>query len=131
MTTTPSARSTGLRIRFFSPLIPSNIFRKQHTDIDFEQVVLAAVASLDDAYGVTIRRKVEETCGEEVRFSAVYRILDHLEEKGYLTCWMADPVPERGGRAKRYYRLERAGHLALRQPMYAATPMMGAVGERI
>jgi DNA-binding PadR family transcriptional regulator len=31
--------------------------------------------------------------------------LDRLETKGYLKSRLADPTPERGGRAKRYYAL--------------------------
>ena len=68
----------------------------------FEQVILTAVASLEDAYGVTILKKVEELGGKPVKFGSVYTTLDRLEEKGYLFSWMSEPTAERGGRSKRY-----------------------------
>src|SRR5262249_19541387 len=81
----------------------------------FEQLVLAAVGSVeDDAYGVTIRDKVEALSLRTVKFGPIYTTLDRLEDKGYLTSRMSDPVPERGGKAKRCYTLTRDGKLALK-----------------
>ena len=80
----------------------------------FEQLVLAAVASLDDAYGITIREKVEQLSLKSVQLGPIYTTLDRLEDKGYLTSWMSEPLPERGGRAKRVYRLQLAGKAALK-----------------
>jgi len=80
----------------------------------FEQLVLAAVASLDDAYGITIREKVEQLSLKSVQLGPIYTTLDRLEDKGYLTSWMTAPLPERGGRAKRCYRLQLAGKAALK-----------------
>jgi PadR family transcriptional regulator, regulatory protein PadR len=81
---------------------------------EFEQIVLLAVARLgDDAYGVPIRREIEKRCGRKVTVGALYSTLDRLEAKGYLTSWFADPTAERGGRSRRYFRLEPAGAEAL------------------
>src|SRR5215831_8766911 len=74
----------------------------------FEQLVLTAILSLrDDAYGVSIHSKVEELARpKSVALGAVYVTLDRLEDKGLVSSWLSDPTPERGGRAKRCYRLE-------------------------
>jgi DNA-binding PadR family transcriptional regulator len=82
---------------------------------EFEQSVLLAVAHLDDAYGVTIRREIERRGGRPVAIGALYTALDRLERKGYLRSVMSDPTPERGGRSKRHFRLQPAGATALRR----------------
>lgn len=81
---------------------------------EFEQIVLLAVLRLgDDAYGVPIRREIEKRCGRKVTVGALYSTLDRLEAKGYLSSWFADPTAERGGRSRRYFRLEPVGLEAL------------------
>ena len=72
---------------------------------EFEQAVLLAVAHLDDAYGVTIRREIARRTERDVAIGALYTALERLERKGYLTSVMSDPTPERGGRSKRHYTL--------------------------
>ncbi|MEP7354150.1 MAG: helix-turn-helix transcriptional regulator [Acidobacteriota bacterium] len=87
----------------------------------FEQLVLTAVLTLEDAYGVTIHRKVETlSTPRRVTLGAVYVTLDRLEDKGYLSSWLSEPTAERGGRAKRCYKVEGAGELALRESMATA-----------
>jgi DNA-binding PadR family transcriptional regulator len=83
----------------------------------FEQLVLAAILSLrDDAYGVTIHEKVGELAQpKSVSLGAVYVTLDRLEEKGFVSSWLSEPTGERGGRAKRCYRLEAIGEQALKE----------------
>jgi len=81
---------------------------------EFEQLVLLAVVRLaDGAYGVPIRREIEKRAGRPVTVGALYSTLDRLEAKGFLTSWFADPTPERGGRSRRYFRVEPAGLDAL------------------
>ena len=74
----------------------------------FEQLVLTAILSLgDNAYGVTIHRKVEELAlPKSVSLGAVYVTLDRLEDTGLISSWLSDPTPERGGRSKRHYQLQ-------------------------
>ena len=80
-----------------------------------EQMVLLAVLRLgDDAYAVTIRRELKEHTGRRLARGALYTVLDRLERKGLLGSRMADPTPERGGRAKRYYRVTASGVRALK-----------------
>ena len=91
---------------------------------EFEQLVLLAIAHLgDDAYGVPIVDEIERRTGRSVARAAVYITLRRLEEKGFVTTWMGDPTPERGGKARRYAKLERAGAAALREARQAADRM--------
>ncbi len=83
---------------------------------EFEQIVLLMVARLeggDGAYGMAIRRDIEERTSQDVAIGSVYSALDRMEKKGLVASEVGDPTPERGGRAKRYYRLRRPGVLAL------------------
>ena len=82
---------------------------------EFEQVVLLAVLRLgDNAYGVTILREIQRQAARTVSRGAVYVTLDRLERKKLVASRLADPTPERGGRAKRYFRVQPAGIAALR-----------------
>lgn len=47
-----------------------------------------------------------------VTVGALDRALDRLEEKGYVTSWFSEPVPERG-RSKGYSRVESLSIRAL------------------
>jgi DNA-binding PadR family transcriptional regulator len=83
---------------------------------EFEQVVLLAILRLgDDAYAVTVRDEIQRCTGRDVSRGSVYITLDRLETKGYLKSRLADPTPERGGRAKRYYALRPRAVDALRE----------------
>jgi DNA-binding PadR family transcriptional regulator len=97
----------------------------------FEQLVLTAILTLhEDAYGVTIHSKVEElTRPKAVALGAVYVTLDRLEDKGLVQSWLSDPTPERGGRAKRYYRLEALGERALEESAVTAKRIWDGIVE--
>jgi PadR family transcriptional regulator, regulatory protein PadR len=83
---------------------------------DFEHIVLLAIVRLDDnAYGTTIQQEIEARAGRSTSVGALYTVLGRLEEKGYVSSSLADPTPERGGRAKRYFKIERAGRAALKR----------------
>jgi PadR family transcriptional regulator, regulatory protein PadR len=83
---------------------------------EFEQHVLAALLRLrDNAYGVTIRREIAERTGRDVAIGAVYATLDRLERKGFVSSRAGEPTPERGGRAKRYFKVEAPGVRALNE----------------
>lgn len=91
---------------------------------EFEMIVLLAVLQAGEgAYGVPIQREIEGRTGRPVARGAVYVTLDRLERKGLLSSSLADPTPERGGRAKRVYRLEPRGLAALRSSLQALARM--------
>jgi len=77
---------------------------------EFELMILLAVISLgDDAYGVPISRAIEKHRGWEVAVGSVYAALERLEGKGLIESELGDPTPERGGKARRYFRITREG----------------------
>ncbi|MFO7324655.1 MAG: helix-turn-helix transcriptional regulator [Pseudomonadota bacterium] len=94
----------------------------------FEQTVLAAILRCGStAYGVPIHAAVEALAGRRVAMGAVYATLDRLEDKGLVSSWMSGPTPERGGRARRCYRVEKDGEKALRESLSLARRLSEAV----
>ncbi|MGH7047552.1 MAG: PadR family transcriptional regulator [Stellaceae bacterium] len=92
----------------------------------FEEMVLRAVWRLgENAYGVTIRRELAERAGLERSVGAVYTTLERLESKGYVSSRMGEPTPERGGRAKRFFRIEAPGIMTLNQSREMIARMAG------
>ena len=79
-----------------------------------EYIVLLALARLDgSAYGLLVLREIAQRTGRSLSIGAVYGTLERLEEKRYISSSTGDPTPERGGRAKRVFRIEAAGKRAL------------------
>jgi DNA-binding PadR family transcriptional regulator len=82
---------------------------------EMEQIVLLAVLRLGDgAYATPILEEIEAQAGRRVARGALYTALDRLETKGCLRSRLGDPLPERGGRARRYFSLTPAALRALK-----------------
>src|SRR3982751_5630411 len=83
---------------------------------DMEHLVLLAVLRLGtDAYGIPILEEVSARSGREVSRATVYVALKRLEQKGLVTSRLGESTPERGGRAKRFFKIKPAGLKALRE----------------
>jgi PadR family transcriptional regulator, regulatory protein PadR len=77
---------------------------------EFELMLLLAVIHLgEEAYGVPVARELEQHRGRIVSVGSVYAALERLEAKGLITSSLGDPTPERGGKAKRYFRVTKEG----------------------
>jgi len=50
-----------------------------------EQVMLAVVRTGTEAYGMNVRRELEQVTRREVTIGSVYATLDRLEAKGFVT----------------------------------------------
>ena len=82
---------------------------------EFELVVILALLRVGEkAYGVPISREIEQSTGREAGTGSVYAALDRLERKGQVSSRVGEPTPQRGGRAKRYFRVTNAGLRELR-----------------
>jgi len=81
-----------------------------------EQYVLLCLVRLgDEAYGVPIHQDIEERIGRSVSIATVYTALDRMENSGLVLSSLSSPSPERGGRAKRLFRLTPEGVTALQR----------------
>jgi DNA-binding PadR family transcriptional regulator len=96
-----------------------------------ELIILHALVRLKSkAYRMTVSREIEERTARSISIGAVYATLERLKAKGYVSSFTGDPTPERGGRAKRFFRLEPGGEEALRVSHDAIRKMMHGLKSR-
>ena len=82
---------------------------------ELEHIILLALIRLkESAYGVMIREEIAERTGRDISYGAIYTALERLERKGFVTARLGEATPERGGRAKKYFRIDAPGILALK-----------------
>jgi DNA-binding PadR family transcriptional regulator len=97
---------------------------------EFELMVILALMRLgDDAYGVPISREIEALSGREVAVGSVYATLERLEEKGCVSSELGEPTAERGGRAKRYFRVTSKGIGEVRHTQRALTNLWSGLPQ--
>ena len=90
--------------------------------------MLALIRLGDDAYGVSIRQEIEHRTGHDVAIGAVYATLDRLAEKRFVTTWLSDPLPMRGGRARKHWKLTASGERAVRHAATTLADMLDGLG---
>lgn len=99
---------------------------------EFEHLILLAVYRLGpDAYGVPVIHEVEERTGRTVTQAAAYLTLRRLEDKGFIKSKLGKSTAERGGRAKRYFEISRAGAKQLRDSRAALAKMWEGVSPEL
>jgi PadR family transcriptional regulator, regulatory protein PadR len=76
-----------------------------------EQVMLAVLRTGDEAYGMNVRREIEEVTGRDITIGSVYITLDRLEAKGFLVSGRAAVGLDAGSR--RVFTVTRDGARAL------------------
>jgi PadR family transcriptional regulator PadR len=74
-----------------------------------EQVMIAVVRTRDEAFGMNVRRELENVTGREFAIGAVYATLDRLEAKGLLNSTRTMS----GAPTRRCFDLTRIGARAL------------------
>ena len=70
-----------------------------------------------ESYGLEIIDRVKKLSNGKIKIpqGRVYPALRALEAEGMLESYDGPPLPERGGRPRRYYRITAAGERAARQ----------------
>ena len=101
---------------------------------EFEQMVLLAVLCAEkdgEAYGITVYDALTTRTKRRVARGAVYMTLDRLEKKGLLSSFLTAPTAERGGRARRCYRVTKPALTALRASQQALASLWAGVGVNL
>jgi PadR family transcriptional regulator PadR len=99
---------------------------------EFEILLLMALLRLDEsAYGAEVHREIQNRTGRSVVVGAVYTGLARLEQSGLISSRVGEPTPERGGRRKRYYRVEAAGLRALRKAIGGLREMAAGIQREV
>jgi len=97
---------------------------------EFEELVLLTVIVLqEDAYGVAIKKELEERLGTSVSVGSIQSALKRMEEKGYLTSDFGEATPKRGGKRKKIYQATSAGHRVLSQMKSIRADLWGSIAS--
>lgn len=102
---------------------------------EFEIIVLAALLRLGDkAYGAAIREDIETRTGRTTSIGAIYTTLSRLEAKDIVSSKLGGATAERGGRAKRFFKITAKGQktfkasvTSLGNMLEGVTPWLGTV----
>jgi len=99
---------------------------------EFEQLVLLALLRLgDEGYALLLRERLDEIAGRAVSRGALYRTLERLEQKGFVT-WTVEPGTElRGGHARRRYEVSASAVAALRASRNALLELWDGLEEAL
>ena len=95
-----------------------------------EHILIAVFRTGDEAYGMQVRREIEQVTGRDLAIGAVYATLDRLEEKGLLTSRRSPG----NGHSRRRFALNPAGAKALtatramRERLWEGVPMQRLLG---
>jgi PadR family transcriptional regulator PadR len=97
---------------------------------EFELMLLLAIIHLgEEAYGVPISRELERHRKRDVSVGSVYAALERLETKGLIVSTLGDPTPERGGKAKRFFRITREGLRQVQETRRVLTKLWQAIPD--
>lgn len=100
---------------------------------EFEELVLMTVVVLQqEAYGVEIKRELEQRLDEVLSVGSIQSALKRMEEKGFLTSEFGEATQKRGGKRKRIYSATPYAHRILKEmkdvrtQLWASMPNMAA-----
>ena len=95
---------------------------------EFEEVVLLTVAILfENAYGITIKSEIENRLNRKVSVGAMRTALSRLEKKGFLRSEFGEAKAIRGGKRKRFFKVNRSGKEALDKVMESRKQLWEAI----
>jgi len=96
----------------------------------FELTVILSIIRLgDEGYGVAICEAIEAATQRPVVVASVYAALDRLERKGFVVSQLGESTAERGGRAKRYFRVTAEGLRQVREVKRGLTRLWRGLPE--
>lgn len=97
---------------------------------DFELLLVLAMVRLGSgAYGAALAREIEDRTRRTISLGAIYKTLDRLGSKGYLSSEIGPPLSERGGRRRKYYALTAAGEAALERSLQDIDSLRQGLGK--
>jgi len=83
---------------------------------DLEQLLLLSVLHAgEDAQAGSVKAVLEQRGSRPSSLGSIYTTMTRLEERGLVESRMGEPTPERGGKARRFYRVTAEGLTALRR----------------
>lgn len=96
-----------------------------------ERLLLALMHLGGESYAVPAAELVEERTGREVSPASSYMVLRRLERAGLLRSRVGDPLPEPGGRGRRYFELTPRAEALLRRARRESLEMWRGLEARL
>ena len=97
---------------------------------EFEELVLLTVIVLqEEAYGVAIKRDLEERLNSRLSVGSIQSALKRMEEKGFLESEFGEATPRRGGKRKRIYSATPNGHRVLAEMKEVRAGLWAAISS--
>lgn len=95
---------------------------------EFEEIVMLTVAVLSkEAYGIAIKKDIEERSKRSVSLGAMRTALKRLEKKGFLKSAFGEVTAVRGGKRKRYFQVTPYGKKVLEEVMQTRKQLWEAI----
>jgi len=77
---------------------------------EFEEIVLLTVMKLGaEAYGVAVKKDIEDSLGRTVSIGALHTALQRMTDKGLINSKLGQSTAARGGKRKRFFTVVDAG----------------------
>ena len=86
------------------------------------EAALLRVLIQGESYGLELTRRVREWTNGKLMLDdqVFYQAMRVLEEQALVESWMSEPVGQRGGQPRRYYKLTAAGQRAALEVLTAS-----------
>lgn len=85
---------------------------------EFEEIVMLTIGVLNEqAYGLAIKKEIEERLSRSVSMGALHTALYRLEDKGFLNSELGEATKVRGGKPKRFFKVTVFGQKELQRAM--------------
>jgi DNA-binding PadR family transcriptional regulator len=97
---------------------------------EFEEIVILTIGVLyNDAYGVSIKKEIENRLSRKVSMGALHTALKRLEDKGYIRSHDGEATEERAGRPKKYFQITALGKKAIEYTRSVRNDLWNAIPE--
>ena len=97
---------------------------------EFEELVLLTVIVLqEEAYGVAIKKELENRLNEGLSVGSIQSALKRMEEKGFLTSAFGEATQRRGGKRKRIYSATTYARKVLEELKDVRTQLWSAIPQ--
>lgn len=98
---------------------------------EFEEIVLLTVLLLkEEAFGVAIKRELEDRLNDTLSVGSVHSALKRMEEKGFLNSYWGDAEKIRGGKRKRIYDVTHDGQRVLNEMKDIRASLWNSIVDR-
>jgi PadR family transcriptional regulator PadR len=99
---------------------------------EFEEIVILTIGILhNEAYGVAIKKEIEQRLARNVSMGAMHTALLRLEDKGYIKSHDGEATQERLGRPKKYFLITALGKRAMQYSKDTRNELWNAIPKAV